>query len=182
MKEFHQDLKSAIRTIPDFPKAGIQFRDISSLLENPLAFNKALVDLTSMAMKANVIVGIESRGFVFGAPVARDLDLPFIMARKPGKLPGQTYSQSYDLEYGSATLHIHCDTSIQDTDNVIIIDDLIATGGTAIACADMIHSNFNVPKENITVLALIDLTDLGGFAKIVEQGYNAGTLIEFEGE
>ena len=182
MKEFYQDLKQTIRTIPDFPKAGILFRDITSLLENPLAFNKALVDLTTLSFKATKIIGIESRGFVFGAPVARDLDLPFIMARKPGKLPGKTHRKEYELEYGTACLHIQCSTDIVPEDTVIIIDDLIATGGTALACADLVHEHFAVPKNNITVLAIIDLTDLGGFAKIVEQGYNAGALIEFEGE
>jgi adenine phosphoribosyltransferase len=182
MKEFYQDLKQAIRTVPDFPIPGIQFRDISSLLENPLAFNKALVDLTNLSFKATKIIGIESRGFVFGAPIARDLDLPFIMARKPGKLPNKTYKKDYDLEYGKATLELQTNTDIVADDQVVIIDDLIATGGTALACADLVHENFGVPKNNITVLAIIDLTDLGGFVKITEQGYNAGTLIEYEGE
>ena len=182
MKEFFQDLKNAIRTVPNFPIPGIQFRDITSLIENPLAFNKALVDLTTLSFKATKIVGIESRGFVFGAPVTRDLDLPFIMARKPGKLPNNTYKKDFDLEYGSTSLEIQKNTDFVETDKVVIIDDLIATGGTAIACADLIHENFNVPKENITVLAVIDLTDLGGFAKITKQGYNAGALIEYEGE
>lgn len=182
MKEFWQDLKQAIRTVPDFPIPGIQFRDITSLIENPLAFNKALVDLTNLSMKATKIVGIESRGFVFGAPIARDCDLPFIMARKPGKLPNETYKRDFDLEYGSTSLEIQKNTDIVPEDKVVIIDDLIATGGTAIACADLIHENFNVPKNQITVLAVIDLTDLGGFAKITEQGYNAGALIEYEGE
>ena len=106
MKEFYQDLKQAIRTVPDFPIPGIQFRDITSLIENPLAFNKALVDLSTLSFKATKIVGIESRGFVFGAPIARDLDLPFIMARKPGKLPNETYKKDFDLEYGSTSLEI----------------------------------------------------------------------------
>jgi adenine phosphoribosyltransferase len=182
MKEFYQDLKNAIRTVPDFPIPGIQFRDITSLIENPLAFNKALVDLTNLSFNATKIVGVESRGFVFGAPIARDLDLPFIMARKPGKLPNETHKRDFDLEYGSTSLEIQKNTHIVPEDKVVIIDDLIATGGTAIACADLIHENFNVPKNQITVLAVIDLTDLGGFAKITEKGYNAGALIEYEGE
>jgi adenine phosphoribosyltransferase len=182
MKEFYQDLKNAIRTVPDFPIPGIQFRDITSLTENPLAFNKALVDLTNLSFKATKIIGIESRGFVFGAPLARDMDVPFIMARKPGKLPNETYKKDFDLEYGSTSLEIQKNTDIVPEDVVVIIDDLIATGGTAIACADLVHENFNVPKENITVLAIIDLTDLGGFAKIVAQGYNAGALIEYSGD
>ena len=178
------NLKDAIRTVPDFPIPGIQFRDISSLIENPKAFNKSLSDLTSLSMSfsADKIVGIESRGFVFGAPLARDLELPFIMARKPGKLPNETHKRDFDLEYGSTSLEIQKNTEIKTTDKVVIIDDLIATGGTAIACADLVHECFDVPRENILILAVIDLTDLGGFAKITEQGYNAGTLIEYEGE
>ena len=178
------DLKNHIRTVSGFPKAGIEFRDITSLIENPKAFNKSLMDLTSFAMSfgADKIIGIESRGFVFGAPLARDLEVPFVMARKPGKLPGQCYTQSYDLEYGSASLSIQCNTSVLSTDKVVIIDDLIATGGTAIACADILYNAFDVAKENILVLALIDLPDLGGSAIIQEHGYNVQTLIEFEGE
>ena len=175
------DLKEHIRTVPDFPIPGIQFRDISSLIENPKAFNKTLVDLTSLSMNADIVVGIESRGFVFGSPIARDLDVPFVMARKPGKLPNETHKRDFDLEYGSTSLEIQKNTNIKATDTVVIIDDLIATGGTAIACADLIHECFDVPRDNITVLAVIDLTDLGGFVKITDQGYNAGALIEFEG-
>jgi adenine phosphoribosyltransferase len=182
--KFMNDIKKAIRTVPDFPIEGIQFRDITGLLENPSAFNKSLIELTSLSMSfgADKIVGIESRGFVFGAPLARDLDVPFVMARKPGKLPGHCYTQSYKLEYGEASLSIQSNTAIQSTDKVVIIDDLIATGGTAIACADILHNAFDVPKENILILAVINLTDLPGFATIVEQGYNVNTLIEFEGE
>ena len=178
------DLKLCVRTVDGFPKAGIQFRDISSLIANPEAFNQSLLDLTSLTMsfKATKLVGVDSRGFVFGAPIARDLDVSFIMARKPGKLPGQVYKKDYELEYGSASLEIQTITNITKNDKVVIIDDLIATGGTAIACADLIHENFNVPKDNILILAVIDLPDLGGFNKIIEQGYNAGALIEFEGE
>jgi adenine phosphoribosyltransferase len=177
------DLKDHIRTVPDFPIPGIQFRDITSLLENSKAFNKSLSDLTSLSMSfgANKIVGIESRGFVFGAPVARDLELPFIMARKPGKLPGHVYRKDYELEYGTASLNIQCNTDIVPDDKVVIIDDLIATGGTAIACADIIHEHFGVPKENSQVLALIDLPTLKGSAIIQEHGYKVNTLIEFEG-
>ena len=177
------DIKKAIRTVPDFPIEGIQFRDITGLLENPSAFNKSLIELTSLSMSfgADKIVGIESRGFVFGAPLARDLDVPFVMARKPGKLPGHCYTQSYKLEYGEASLSIQSNTAIQSTDKVVIIDDLIATGGTAIACADIVHTHFGVPKENILVLALIDLPTLKGSAIIQEHGYRVNTLIEFEG-
>jgi adenine phosphoribosyltransferase len=183
VSSYNIDLKDHIRTVSGFPKAGIEFRDITSLLENPKAFNKSLSDLTSLSMSfgADKIVGIESRGFVFGAPLARDLELPFIMARKPGKLPGHVYRKDYELEYGTASLNIQCNTDIVPDDKVVIIDDLIATGGTAIACADIIHEHFGVPKENIQVLALIDLPTLKGSAIIQEHGYIVNTLIEFEG-
>jgi adenine phosphoribosyltransferase len=178
------DLKDSIRTVPDFPIPGIQFRDITSLIENPEAFNQSLLELTSLTMnfKATKLIGIESRGFVFGAPIARDLDLPFIMARKPGKLPGKIYRKDYELEYGTASLNIQCSTDMVPHDNVVIIDDLIATGGTAIACADIVHEHFAVPKENILILALINLPTLKGSAIIEQHGYSVNTLIEFEGE
>ena len=178
------DLKKYIRTVPNFPIQGIQFRDITSLIETPIAFNESLNLLqdTAIGFECTKIVGIESRGFVFGAPIANNLNIPFIMARKPGKLPNDTHKRDFDLEYGSTSLEIQKNTNIKSSDNVVIIDDLIATGGTAIACADLIHECFDVPRSNILILAVIDLTDLGGFAKIIEQGYNAAALIEYEGE
>lgn len=184
VSSYNIDLKEHIRTVLGFPKAGIEFRDITSLIENPLAFNKSLLDLSSLAMRfgATKLIGIESRGFVFGAPIARDLELPFIMARKPGKLPNETHNRDFDLEYGSTSLEIQKITEITEQDNVVIIDDLIATGGTAIACADIVHEDFAVPKENILILALINLPTLQGSAIIEQHGYNVNTLIEFEGE
>ena len=184
MSSYNIDLKDCIRTVPNFPIPGIQFRDITSLIENPSAFNKSLLDLTSLTMNfsATKVVGIESRGFVFGAPIARDLDLPFIMARKPGKLPNPTHKRDFDLEYGSTSLEIQKVTDINEYDKVVIVDDLIATGGTAIACADLVHECFDVPKENILILAVIDLPSLEGSAIIEKHGYSVNTLIEFEGE
>lgn len=176
------DLKQHIRTVLDHPIEGIEFRDITSLIENPKAFHKTLIDLTSESMDFTVdtIVAIESRGFVFGSAVARDLEVPFVMARKPGKLPNETVSKEFKLEYGATELHIQKISPIQG--RVVIIDDLIATGGTALACADLIHENFDVAKKDILILAVIDLPDLKGSAIIQEQGYNVKTLIEFEGE
>lgn len=176
------NLKNSIRTVPDFPIPGIQFRDITSLIENPDAFKFALQAMEQISLMADCIVGIESRGFVFGAPIANNLNIPFIMARKPGKLPNETHKRDFDLEYGSTSLEIQKNTKIKSTDKVVIVDDLIATGGTAIACADLVHECFDVPRENILILAVIDLTDLGGFAKIKEHGYGAAALIEYEGE
>ena len=178
------NLKDIIRTVPDFPIKGIQFRDITSLLEHPEAFNKALIDLTDSCMqfKATKLVAIESRGFIFGSPIARDVELPLILARKPGKLPNPTYQRSYKLEYGETTLHIQRNSDLNKDDKIVIIDDLIATGGTAKALASLIAQCWNVPKENILVLAVIDLPDLGGSAIIEDSGFNLKTLIEFNGE
>ena len=183
VSKYTVDLKEHIRTVSGFPKEGIEFRDITSLLENPSAFKTSLLDFTieAYSFSATKIIGIESRGFVFGAPLARDLDLPFIMARKPGKLPGNVYRKEYELEYGTACLNIQCNTDIVPADKVVIMDDLIATGGTALACADIVHTHFGVPKENILVLALINLPTLKGSAIIEEHGYGVNTLIEFEG-
>ena len=179
-----KDLKDCIRTVPNFPIDGVQFRDITSLIEEPEYFNKTLIDLTAFCMmsKATKIIGIESRGFVFGAPIARDMEVPFVMARKPGKLPNDTYSKSFDLEYGSTSLEIQKNTDFDGNDNVVIIDDLIATGGTALACADLVHEHWNISKDNITILAVIDLPDLGGSAIIQDKGYTVNTLVEFQGD
>lgn len=181
VSKYNLDLKDSIRTVLDFPIPGIQFRDITSLIENPKYFNKALEDLTGLSFNATKIVGIESRGFVFGAPIARDLEVPFIMARKPGKLPNETHKRDFDLEYGSTSLEIQKNTDIVPEDKVVIIDDLIATGGTAIACADLVHECFDVPKENISILAVINLPTLKGSAIIEQHGYRVNTLIEYEG-
>ena len=178
------DIKDSIRTVPDFPIEGIQFRDITSLLESPEALNKALIDMTASCMmfSATKIVAIESRGFIFGSPLARDMELPLILARKPGKLPNPTYQRSYKLEYGEAELHIQRNSDINSKDKIVIVDDLIATGGTAKALASLIAQVFRVPKENILVLAVIDLPDLGGSTLIKNEGFNVERLIEFEGE
>ena len=178
------NIKDNIRTVPDFPIEGIQFRDITSLLETPEAFNKALIDMTASCMmfKATKVVAIESRGFIFGSPIARDMELPLILARKPGKLPNPTYQRNYKLEYGEAVLHIQRNSDIGPNDKVVIIDDLIATGGTARALASLICQCWNIPRENILILAAIDLPDLGGSAIIESEGFNVETLIEFEGE
>ena len=175
-------MKESIRTVYDFPIPGIQFRDITGLLEDPKAFKESIIQLTSecIRFKSNTIIGVESRGFVFGSPIAFDLDIPFVMARKPGKLPNKTVYKEVKLEYGETEIHLQELSPIMG--NVVIVDDLVATGGTALACADLIHENWNIPKENILILAVIDLPELGGNKLIQEQGYNVKTLIEFEGE
>ena len=174
-------MKHSIRTVLDFPIPGIQYRDITGLLEDPKEFRQSIMSLTSACMEfnCNSIVGIESRGFIFSSPIAFDLNLPLVLARKPGKLPNATVSKSYTLEYGEAELHIQTISPIMG--KVVIIDDLIATGGTALACADLIHENWKIPKKNILILSVIDLPDLNGSKLIREQGYNVKTLIDFEG-
>lgn len=176
------DLKTSVRTVPDFPIKGIQFRDITSLLEDPTAFNQAIntLALGIHEFKGTIVVGIESRVFVFGAPLANILKLPFVMARKPGKLPNKTFKKEHKLEYGSSSLEIQKNSKISPTDRVIILDDLIATGGTAMACASLIHEQFNVPKSNILIQTVIDLPGLKGSALIRENGYHIQTIIEFD--
>ena len=175
-------MKESIRTVPNFPIEGVQFRDITGLLEDTKAFKDTIVSLTSetIQFKGQSVIGVESRGFVFGSPIAFDLDLPFIMARKPGKLPNKTVSKAFKLEYGETEIHLQELSPIMG--KVVIVDDLIATGGTALACADLVHENWNISKQNILILAVIDLPDLGGSQLIKDQGYNVKTLIEFEGE
>ena len=169
-------MKESIRTVKDFPIPGIEFRDITGLLEDPKAFKESIIQLTSecMKFKCNTIIGVESRGFVFGAPLAFDLDLPFVMARKPGKLPNKTVGKEFKLEYGETEIHLQEISPIMG--NVVIVDDLVATGGTAIACADLIHENWNIPKENILILAVIDLPDLKGSELIKAVSYTHLTL------
>lgn len=175
-------LKNTIRTVPDFPIPGVQFRDITSLLEDSEAFNGAVTECCFHAHRfdADCVVAVESRGFIFGAPISTQLRIPFIPARKPGKLPNETVSQEFDLEYGSTEIHLQTISPIKG--KVVIVDDLIATGGTALACANLVHTNFNIPKDNILVLSIIDLPDLGGSQAIKDAGYEVATLVEFEGE
>ena len=175
------NLKQYIRTVDDFPIPGIKFRDITSLIENPEGLIKTCNSFTELTKEfdATIIASIESRGFIFAGPISKDLSLPFVLARKPGKLPNKTYKKDFDLEYGSTSIEIQTNTNIKDTDRVVIVDDLVATGGTAIACAELIHENFNVAKENILILSVIDLPELGGSKKIINDGYKLEVLVSY---
>ena len=157
------DLKKFIRTVNDFPIDGIVFRDITSLIETPEAFIKTCDELTKITKEFNaeIVASIESRGFIFAGTIARDLSLPFVLARKPGKLPNETFQKSFNLEYGSTSIEIQKNTNIRKGQKIVIVDDLVATGGTAIACAELLTENFNVRNEDILILSIIDLTDLG---------------------
>jgi len=175
------NLKRFIRTVDNFPIDGISFRDITSLIETPEAFVKTCDELTKIAkdFDADIVASIESRGFIFAGTIARDLGLPFVLARKPGKLPNETYKKNFDLEYGSTSIEIQKNTKINKNEKIVIVDDLVATGGTAIACAELFTENFNVKNSDILVLTIIDLPDLGGSKLIKEIGYNLNTIISY---
>ena len=156
------DIKQFIRTVEDFPIKGIKFRDITSLIETPEAFVKTCKELIKITsnFSATLITSIESRGFIFAGSIAHDLSLPFVLARKPGKLPNETFKKDFNLEYGSTSIEIQKNTIIKKIDRIVIVDDLVATGGTAIACAELLTENFEVLKENILILSVIGVTIL----------------------
>ena len=173
------NLKDYIRSIPDYPKEGILFRDITTLIKNENAFNETINQIVERSKKYNFtkIAAIESRGFVFASAVSYLLKKPFIMLRKKNKLPAEVHSIDFELEYGTATIEVHKDSINQD-DSVLIIDDLIATGGTAEAAAKLIEiSNGNVAA----FIFVINLFDLNGSDNLVKKGYKVENLIEFPG-
>ena len=175
------DLKQYIRTVDNFPIDGIEFKDITSLTETPEAFVKTCDELTRITKEfgADLVASIESRGFIFAGTMARDLHLPFVLARKPGKLPNETFQKSFELEYGSTSIEIQKNTKVSSNQKIVIVDDLVATGGTAIACAELFTENFNVKNSDILILGVIDLTALGGSSLIREKGYAIETLIDY---
>ena len=158
------DLAKMIRSIPDFPVEGILFRDISTLTRDPDAFQEAIDALIDHYSDKDIdlVVGIESRGFVFGAPIAYEMGAGFVMVRKPGKLPAEAISASYTLEYGTNILEMHTD-SIQPGQRVLLVDDLIATGGSAKAAAELIEQ---LGGKIVGIAFLIELTDLNGVEKL----------------
>lgn len=158
------DLKSLIRDIPDFPKPGIIFRDITTLLRHPEGLRYTIDTLTEKCapLKADLIIGMESRGFLFGVPLAYKLGIGFIPVRKPGKLPAAVYSVEYELEYGKDCLEIHQD-ALQPGNRVLIVDDLIATGGTASATASLVQK---IGCELVGFAFIIELSSLGGRQKL----------------
>ena len=173
------DLKEYIRSIPDYPKKGILFRDITTLIKNEKAFTECINQIVekSKNYQFDKIAAIESRGFVFASAVSYILKKPFIMLRKKNKLPAETHSIDFELEYGTATIEVHKD-SINEKDTVLIIDDLIATGGTAEAASRLIK----ISKGRVGgFVFVINLFDLGGSDKLLEKGFNVENLIEFPG-
>ena len=173
------DLKDYIRSIPDYPKKGILFRDITTLIKNENAFNETINIIIERLKNYdfNKITAIESRGFIFASAVSYILKKPFILLRKKNKLPAERYSVDFELEYGTATIEIHKD-SIQKDDKVVIIDDLIATGGTAEAAAKLVEMSGGVISSFVFV---INLFDLGGCNNLIKKGYKVENLIEFPG-
>ncbi len=173
-----EELKKYIRSIKDFPVKGIMFRDITTLLKDPGAVNKTLKALLTLAdgIKIDKVVGIESRGFIFGPLLAQKLDVGFILARKPGKLPAETESETYQLEYGEDKIEIHKD-AISKGDKVLIHDDLLATGGTAEAVIKLIEK---LGGEVVQLCFIIELTFLNGRDKF--KGYNVKSLITYDSE
>ena len=176
------DLNKFIRTVNNFPIDGIVFRDITSLIETPEAFIKTCDELTKITKEFNaeIVASIESRGFIFAGTIARDLSLPFVLARKPGKLPNETFQKSFNLEYGSTSIEIQKNTNIMKGQKIVIVDDLVATGGTAIACAELLTENFNLSNQDILILSIIDLTELGGSKLIKEKGFSIKTLVDYD--
>ncbi|MDB4083686.1 adenine phosphoribosyltransferase [Candidatus Pelagibacter sp.] len=173
------NLKDYIRSIPDYPKKGILFRDITTLIKNAPAFEECINQIVerSKNYKIDKIAAIESRGFVFASAVSYLLKKPFIMFRKKNKLPAETHSVDFELEYGTATIEVHKD-SIDKDDSVLIIDDLIATGGTAEAAAKLVEMS---DAKVATFIFAINLFDLGGADNLVKKGYNVENLINFPG-
>jgi len=173
------DLKKHIRSIPDYPKKGILFRDITTLIKNKDAFKNCIDQMSEMLKKLNYdkIASIESRGFVFASPLSYNLQKPNILMRKKDKLPAEKYSVDFELEYGKATLEIHKD-SIAPKEKVIVVDDLIATGGTAEAAAKLVEKS---QGEVAGFLFVINLFDLGGKKLLEKKGYKTFSLIDFPG-
>ena len=173
------DLKDYIRSIPDYPKKGILFRDITTLIKDEKAFAETINQIIERAKKFKVdkVAAIESRGFVFASAVSYIMRKPFIMLRKKNKLPAETFSTDFQLEYGTATIEVHKD-SINENDSVLILDDLIATGGTAEAAAKLV----NMSKGTVAgFIFVINLFDLGGCDNLKKKGYKVENLIEFPG-
>ncbi len=175
-------IKSKIRTVPDYPKKGIMFRDITTLIKDPVGFRLIIDSFTQRYIEKenqfDVIVGIESRGFIIGGALSYTLGKGFVPIRKAGKLPAEKISHEYELEYGTDTIEIHKD-AIGNGTRVLLIDDLLATGGTALASAALIEKLGGTISEMAFV---VSLPDVGGYEKITQKGYKVFFLTEFEGD
>ena len=173
-------IKSRIRTVPHYPKQGVMFRDITTLLKDPVGLRVTVDELVRRYVDASIdkVVGIESRGFILAAPLAYALGKGFVPIRKQGKLPAETIGHDYELEYGTDRIEIHTD-AIEKGEKVLLVDDLIATGGTAEAACKLIGK---MGGRIIECCFIIDLPDLGGRARLEKHGHNVFALCEFEGD
>jgi adenine phosphoribosyltransferase len=174
------NIADLIRSIPGYPKEGIIFRDITTLLEHPAGFRRAVDELVQPFAGSGIskVAGIEARGFILGGAVAHQLSTGFVAIRKKGKLPWQTISVEYELEYGTDEVEIHID-SIEKGDRILIVDDLLATGGTASAAAQLVR---DAGGEIVGASFVIDLPDLGGRSRLEAMDISVRTLVEFEGD
>jgi adenine phosphoribosyltransferase len=175
-------IKSRIRTIPDHPKKGIMFRDITTLIKDPVGFRLVIDNFTQRYITDNVdfdvIVGIEARGFIIGGALSYTLGKGFVPIRKVGKLPAEVVSHEYELEYGTDTVEMHKD-AVGEGEKVLLVDDLLATGGTALAAAALIEKLGGKVTE---MSFIVNLPDVGGEKKLMDKGYNVFCLTEFEGD
>ncbi|MFA5879650.1 MAG: adenine phosphoribosyltransferase [Candidatus Margulisiibacteriota bacterium] len=173
-------IKSRIRTVAHWPKMGVMFRDITTLLKDPVGFKLCINDFINRYSdkEIDLIVGIDSRGFILGGALAYALDKGFVPIRKKGKLPAETEQEEYELEYGTDTVEIHKDAILKGQ-KILIVDDLIATGGTALAAAKLVRK---LQGEIVELAFIVDLPDLGGRKKLETSGLNVYAQTEFEGE
>ena len=179
MEDLVTRLNRTIRDVPDFPKPGIMFKDITPVLAQPRLLRATINHFAEIYTGRHIdaVVGMESRGFIFGAPLAMELGAAFVPARKPGKLPYTTISYEYDLEYGSNRLEMHTD-ALQPSERILLVDDLLATGGTARAAAQLLSQ---AGGEVIEAAFVIELPDLGGRTRLAEAGVTTFSLVSFGG-
>ncbi|MGF1687655.1 adenine phosphoribosyltransferase [Photobacterium japonica] len=178
-QEKHALIYNSIKSIPDYPKPGILFRDVTSLMENPAAYRATMQVLVEQYKHSGItkVIGTEARGFLFGAPLALELGVGFVPVRKPGKLPREVIGESYELEYGQDTLEIHID-AISEGDKVLLVDDLLATGGTIEATTKLVRRLGGVVEDAAFV---INLPDIGGEARLKGLGLNVFSICDFDG-
>ena len=171
-------MKEFVRTVLDYPVKGVQFRDITTLLQNSSHFKQVIDEMTEpwIGEKIDAILSIESRGFIMAGAIAYNLDTAFVPLRKPDKLPGETFKVSYTIEYGSTEMHVHKD-ALDNLQNVLIIDDLLATGGTALAAIELIEKFEN--KKIVGAGFIINLPELKGYKKLRDKGIKIHSLMEF---